>query len=80
MTFDKRGDRIYAINADGKTIAYIEKNRFGTHGHWRGWNHYVYDNSKGDFLWAGVYEILSDLVPCIFMSIKEFKAYYEAIN
>lgn len=36
------GERISAVNDLGLVVAYIEKNRFGTHGHWRGWMHYKY--------------------------------------
>ena len=89
ITFIKSddGERISAIK-DGVEIAYIKKNRFGTHGHWRGWEHYV--RYEGDGKCHRV-NMLSSVVtgvidkdnpfktwsdePPLFSEIKSFKAY-----
>lgn len=90
MTFVKseNGERVSAIDATGKTVAYIEKNRFGTHGHWHGWKHYPWCEPLGKCIWACVAEdiVFSDRAykpfvywtdkPSWFANIKEFKDYY----
>ena len=83
------GETVSAIDATGKTVAYIKKNRFGTHGHWHGWKHYTWCESQGKCVWCAIDEDVifpdrphvawkawTDAPPC-FSNIKEFKAYWE---
>lgn len=83
------GERISVISDDGDVIAYIEKERFGIHGNWRGWRHCVFCDRLGKIIWVGVDETVvypervhvpwkswSDLPPW-FSNVKEFKAFYQ---
>lgn len=90
MTFVKAedGERISAIDGTGRTVAYIEKQRLGTHGYWKGYLHYTFCEKLEKLIWAGVdermiypdkpYEPLKSwtAAPPWFPSVKEFKAYY----
>ena len=90
MTFTKTedGEKILAIDSTGRTVAYIEKDRFGSHGHWKGYLHYIFCEKLGKLIWAGVdeYMIYPDRpheswkswteAPPWFPNVKEFKTYY----
>lgn len=91
MRFEKTadGERINVIDDDGTIIAYAEKQRFGTHGHWRGYLHYLFCDRVGKIIWAGeqsksiypekpvnnCWENWTDAPP-VFLNVKEIKAYY----
>ena len=80
MKIIKNGETYSAVNDDGKVVAFIVKNCFGTHGHWRGWEHYVYCDEKNAFYTAECINNCfnpAEEIPCIFCNIKEFKEYYE---
>lgn len=96
MTFikSKDGDTISAVNSMGLVVACIKKNRFGTHGHWRGWEHYKYCYYRNRLLktttwfrdvfpsWDegfGYFGSWTDDVPW-FGSIQEFKDYYKEVT
>lgn len=84
------GETVSAVDESGKVVAYIKKNRFGTHGHWHGWMHYPWCEPLGKCVWAGVsvtsvyperketrpWEHWTDEV-CCFGNIKEFKERYQ---
>ena len=87
MTMVKNGPDRYDLFDDyGKLTAVVEKERFGTHGHWRGWRHCVYCPVVGQILWAGVelypgvprdaMENWTD-APVYFANLKEVKEYYK---
>lgn len=89
MTFEKAGpDRINAVDDSGTVIAYIEKQRMGTHGHWHGYLHYLFCDPLNKIIWAGedentVYPDRPHIpwkswteAPTWFANVKEFKAYY----
>lgn len=86
------GERVYAVNSTGITVAYIEKNRMGTHGHWHGWMHYKYCYYHNRFIrtdvfcktvfpgWDrgfGYFDSWSSDRTC-FTNIKEFKEHYQS--
>ena len=83
MSIIKTGDRYEAVNSDGFVVAYIVKNYMGTHGHSRGWEHYVYcrkvqDYARGDAV-SYVYQDDSFRdIPWTFRNIKQFSEYYAA--
>lgn len=84
------GEKVFAVNDHGEVIAFIEKDRFGTHGHWRGWKHFKYCYYTNSLVWCGVFcgvifpswksgygifdKWTSD--PSGFANIKEFKEHY----
>lgn len=72
MRVVKDGERYYAENNDGKRVAYIEKNYIGTHGYWRGWEHYVWSDKGNCFNTA----FFLDGERVIFSSMKEFEKHY----
>lgn len=84
------GERIYAVAPGGETIAAIEKDRFGTHGHWNGYKHLVPCPKRGGaLLWVAIqpeFAINERSVrehqfwyeaPPHFQNVKEFKEYIE---
>lgn len=75
IEFVKQTDRVDAIGPDGTPVAYIEKNYMGTHGHSRGWEHFIYDKQYG-FIYAGAIQVDHLNHPWIFSSVKDFKNYY----
>ena len=80
MVLEKSGPDRYDIKEGDMIIAYIEKNRMGTHGHWRGYTHYMYH--EGRFLWAGADIVIGGKMrpwtdaPWVFRNIREVKDYY----
>lgn len=84
----KNGERVTAVSESGETIAYIEKYRFGTHGHWHGWHHYVFCERVNKHIWAGVDESIIyperprvawknwTSAPEWFANVKAFKTFY----
>ena len=87
----KDGEQISAFNDSNELVAYIRKNRMGTHGHWNGWRHYLYCDYLNQYIWAGVnctavypgwngsgYGFLDHWTnaPTCFSNITEFKNYY----
>ena len=89
MKYIKDGDRVSAINENGDLVAYIEKDRFGTHGHWHGYKHFVFCEKLNEFIWAAVpkfvvypgepasdYESWTEEPPH-FSSVRSFKEYLE---
>ena len=79
----KDGDETYNIfNESNEMIGVLKKNSFGTHGHWRGWNHYVYCKQLGRFAWAGSEIPINGKLQrwadaqVIFLNLKEAKQYY----
>ena len=91
MKIVKNGEIYSAVNDGEKVVAYIEKNRFGTHGHWRGWNHLVFSDKRNDYVYAERMNMDNGLrwwddpscvdsdqyIPVHFCNVKEFKEYYE---
>ena len=91
MKIIKSGENYLAVDDSGKTVAYIKKNCFGTHGHWRGWEHYVFSEKKNDYVIAEVMNEENGLfwwrdpecmdsdqyIPAVFCNIKAFRDYYE---
>lgn len=87
------GETISAVNSKGMVIAYIRKNRFGTHGHWRGWEHYKYCYYTNRFLrtdvmyqmvypsWTSGFGYFGSWSPdpMIFRSIQDFKDHYKEV-
>ena len=77
MKIKKETDRIYVIDDSGNEIAMAEKQYMGTHGHWRGYLHYVKENGK--WVWCGTDRMFCSIpeeVPAWFGSVKEIKRYY----
>ena len=77
LTLQKTGED-YLILSGETIIAKLEKNRFGTHGHSRGWNHYkaMPDSSM---MWCGVDKRIfpnKPDAPELFKSIQEAREYY----
>ena len=78
----KDGEKIFVVDESGTEKAYIEKYYFGTHGHYRGYTHFVFSETAGRFLWAGVTEYNNGefkpwtAAPAYFPNLKEFKTYY----
>lgn len=83
------GEQMNAVDMNGKIIGQIVKQRFGTHGHWKGWTHYCLHEASGKLLYAGVpehvvipdgrFEPWTD-APCYFANVKEFKNYYNGLQ
>ena len=93
MTYEKDGDFVRAIDSNGTVIGYIKRQRHGTHGHWRGYLHYVPCKDRDNrMIWAGIEEnyIYPDRphvewkswteAPSWFSNVKEFKAYYDRME
>lgn len=90
MRYEKDGDIVRAISTEGAVLGYIKKDRFGTHGHWRGYLHYVLCKENNKLIWAGINEreIFPDRpytpwkswtdAPTWFANVKEFKEYYDS--
>ena len=77
MTLEKRGDRYYVMDATGNDVAMLQKNAFGTHGHYRGWQ--VYNIVNGHWLWTGVDKRFCKVTfqdPPLFMNLDEAKKHY----
>ena len=87
------GETVSAIDENGNVVAYIKKNRFGTHGHWHGWDHFLFCDSLEKWIWAGVARHVAfqnrgidnpwdkwTEAPVIFSNIKEFKLYHETVR
>ena len=75
------GDRYNIVDCDGNTVAYINKYFFGSHGHWRGWEHWIFDSDRNDFICGWSFDFLGiENIPAFFGNIKEAKAYYETIS
>lgn len=68
------GERISAVTSEGIALGYIQKARMGTHGHWRGWEHFVFSRKHEAYVPVYAYSELSE--PCHFNSIRDFKEYY----
>lgn len=79
MTFKKQGGKYYAINESGETVAYIEKNYFGTHGHSRGWKHFAMSKAQNKIVPADYlyYFEHDEEIQFAFCNINDFKKYYE---
>ena len=65
MKIEKLDGVYLAVNDKNEAVAYIKKNCFGTHGHYRGWEHCILLGKRDDD------------APYVFSNIKEFKEYYE---
>lgn len=82
ITFEQHGEQFCAVK-DGEVIAYVVKNYMGTHGHWRGWEHYLLYNGK---MTNAMYPLTLSLIdigtencddiPITFRNLNEFKNYY----
>ena len=67
------GERAYISNNNGIVIAMVEKQKMGTHGHWRGWTHYRLCETTGCMK---IVDFFDTDIPFCFANLKEFKAYY----
>ena len=74
------GDRYYIRNSEGNTIAYIEKMYMGTHGHWRGWDHYVLDLGRKEFICGRAFWYFGiENTPEWFRNLQAAKEYYGGV-
>lgn len=83
----KDGGKYNVTDEAGKIVACAEKGYIGTHGHYRGFNHYIYSEKLGRLRWAGEMGPVAGPdgkralkpwteEPLMFKSLKEFKNYY----
>lgn len=76
MEFVKTAGRYVAVNPDGTAAAYIERNYIGTHGHYKGWNHMVWDAGRRRFVQPSILDFQKDGLPSVFRNVLEFQSYY----
>lgn len=68
----------YTVMEDGRPIARLEKNSFGTHGHSRGYLTYI-RNRNGVWMWSGADPRITKEKheePPFFANLKEIKMYF----
>ena len=84
MKIIKENEKILIIDQSGSVIAYLEKNGFGTHGHYRGYKHFIFSAADNKYIWCGVeyyckeekeFKRFTDK-PETFRNLKEVKLYY----
>ena len=84
-----RADAGAANPADetGRIVACAEKEYMGTHGHYRGFSHYIYCEKHGRLRWTGEMEPVAKPdgrralrpwtdEPLMFRTLREFKKHY----